>query len=70
MGHRILVHVDVSSRDDREAADWARKLDSLLKNPLVLAAIEAEGIRVEGQQVYEPERRHPQPRPQRQPQRR
>ena len=57
MSYRILVHVDVEARDDRQAVDWAKKLDELLRNPLVRAAIEAEGIRVAGQQVYQPQRR-------------
>jgi hypothetical protein len=55
--YRILVHVDVDARDDRQAVDWAAKLHELLQNPLVRAAIEAEGIRVTGQQVYQPQRR-------------
>jgi hypothetical protein len=56
VAHRIMVHVDVIARDDQEAAVWAQKLDELLKNPMVRMAIEGEGIRVSGQQVYQPQR--------------
>lgn len=56
MSHRILVHVDVEARDDREALEWAQKLGELLKNPLVRVAMEGEGIRVTSQQVYQPQR--------------
>lgn len=56
MAHRILVHIDVASRDDREAAEWAVKLDELLKNPFVRATIEAEGVRMVDLQVYQPTR--------------
>jgi len=57
MAHRILVSVDVDSRNDREAVEWAQKLDALLKNPMVRMAIESEGIRVTGQQVHQPMRK-------------
>jgi len=56
-GYRILVHVDVDARDDQQAMEWAKKLGELLQNPLVRASIEAEGIRLVGQQVYQPQRR-------------
>lgn len=62
MTHRITVSVDVAARDDRQAAEWARKLDELLKNPVVRIAMEGAGIVVETQQVYEPQRVGP-PRP-------
>jgi len=56
MSHRILMHVVVEARDDRQALEWAQKLRELLRNPLVRASIEAEGIRVTDQQVYQPQR--------------
>jgi hypothetical protein len=61
MSHRILMHVEVDARDDRQAFDWATKLGALLKNPMVRMAIEGEGIRLTGGDgrpvVYQPERR-------------
>jgi hypothetical protein len=51
-----MVSVDVDSRDDKEAADWAVRLNELLKNPMVLAAIEGSGIKVRRQQVHQPTR--------------
>jgi hypothetical protein len=56
MTYRIMVSVDVSARDDRQAADWAKKLDELLKNPMVRVTLEGQGIVVDGQQVYQPQR--------------
>jgi len=57
MRYRILLSVDVNANNDRQAADWAKKLGDLLKNPLVTMSIEGEGIRVDGQpQVYQPQR--------------
>ena len=46
MKHKILMHFVVETRDDRDAAEIARKLDKLLKTPLVRMAIEGEGIRL------------------------
>lgn len=59
MAHRILVSVDVAARDNRQAVDWARKLDELLRNPMVRVAIEGAGIVVQRQQVHQPERLPP-----------
>lgn len=59
MAHRIMLHVDVGARDDRQAAEWAQKLDELLKNPMVRVTLEGQGIVVQGQQVYQPTRLPP-----------
>lgn len=59
MAHRIMMHVDVAARDDRQAVEWAKKLDELLKNPMVRMTLEGEGIVVQGQLVYQPQRLPP-----------
>ena len=46
MTYRIMMHIDVDARDDREAFEVARKLGELLKNPMVRMAIQSEGIRL------------------------
>jgi hypothetical protein len=46
MKYKQLVHFIIDARDDREAADVAKKLDGLLKTPLVRMAIQTEGIRL------------------------
>jgi hypothetical protein len=40
------MHFVIEARDDREAAEVAKKLDKLLKTPLVRMAIEGEGVRL------------------------
>jgi hypothetical protein len=60
MNYRIMMHVEVDARDDREAFEVASKLGELLKNPMVRMAIQAEGIRLSGGDgrpvVYQPQR--------------
>jgi hypothetical protein len=46
MRYRQLMHFVIEARDDREASDVAKKLDKLLKTPLVRMAIEGEGVRL------------------------
>ncbi len=46
MRHRILVHFVVETRDDRDAAGIAKKLNELLKSSLVRMAIQSEGIQL------------------------
>lgn len=46
MRYRQLVHFIVEARDDRDAAEVAKKLDRLLKTPLVRMAIEGEGVKL------------------------
>lgn len=45
------MKVAVDARDDRQAVDWAKKLEKLLKNPMATMAIEAEGIKMLGEPV-------------------
>lgn len=40
------MHMIVETYDDRDAADIAKKLDKLLKTPMVRMAIDSEGIRL------------------------
>lgn len=46
MKYRQLVHFIIEARDDRDAAEVAKKLDGLLKTSLVRMAIQGEGIRL------------------------
>jgi hypothetical protein len=46
MNYRQLMHFVIVARDDNEAAEVAKKLDGLLKTPLVRMAIQGEGIRL------------------------
>jgi hypothetical protein len=46
MKYRILMHFVIEARDLNEAAGTAKKLDGLLKTPLVRMAIQDEGIRL------------------------
>jgi hypothetical protein len=45
MKYKILMHFIIEARDDRDAADVAKKLDGLLKSPFVRIAIQGEGVR-------------------------
>lgn len=44
MKYKILMHFVIEARDGRDAAETAKKLDKLLKTPLVRMAIEGEGV--------------------------
>lgn len=44
--YRQLVHFIIEARDDREAAEVAKKLDKLLKGPIARMAITGEGIQL------------------------
>jgi hypothetical protein len=46
MRYRVLMHFVIESRDDQEAATIAKKLDGLLKTPLVRMAIQGEGVQL------------------------
>ena len=46
MRHRQLVHFIVETRDDRDAAEIAKKLGKLLTGPLARMAITSEGIQL------------------------
>jgi len=46
MRYRQLVHFVIEARDDREASEVAKKLDKLLKTPLVRMAIQGEGVQL------------------------
>jgi hypothetical protein len=60
MKHRIMMHFIVETRDDRDAAEIAKKLSGLLKTSLVRLAIQGEGIKLadgDGKPiVYAPQR--------------
>jgi ABC-type metal ion transport system substrate-binding protein len=46
MNYRQLMHFVIVARDDNEAAEVSKKLDKLLKTPLVRMAIQGEGIQL------------------------
>lgn len=46
MRHKIMMHVIVETRDDRNATEIAKKLRTLLKTPLVRMAIQGEGVQL------------------------
>lgn len=46
MRHKILMHIVVDTRDDQHALDVAKKLEKLLKEPMVRMAIKDEGIQL------------------------
>lgn len=60
VSYRVLMSVAIDARSDQEAVAHAKKLEELLKNPLVKMAIEGEGIRLTGGDgrpvVYNPKR--------------
>jgi hypothetical protein len=49
--YRIFMQVTVDARDSKQAVDWAKKFEKLLKNPMATMAIEAEGIRMIGEPI-------------------
>lgn len=60
MRYRLLLHVDVDAGDDREAAECAKKLGALIKNPFVKMTLQGDGIRPLGEAViYQPQRDPP-----------
>lgn len=46
MTYKILMHVVVESRSDQDAMQVAKKLEKLLKEPMVRMAIRDEGIQL------------------------
>jgi hypothetical protein len=46
MRYKLLMHFVIEARDDRDAGEVAKKLDKLLKTPLVRMAIDGEGVRL------------------------
>ena len=48
---KIFMQVRVDAKDEDQAVDWAKKLSTLLKNPMAKMAIEGEGIRMVGDPV-------------------
>ena len=60
MKHKISMCIIVETRDDRDAAEIAKKLQGLLKTSLVRMAIQSEGIRLAHEDgrpvVYAPQR--------------
>ena len=57
MRFTIFMKVSVDARDARQAVDWAKKFENLLKNPMAKMAIEGEGIKMVG----EPQAMQPKP---------
>jgi hypothetical protein len=51
MRYKIFMQLSVDARDERQAVDWAKKLEKLLANPMARMAIEAEGIRTIGEPI-------------------
>jgi len=60
VNYKILMHVVVEARGDQDALEVAKKLEKLLKEPMVRMAIKDEGIRLahgDGRPlVYHPQR--------------
>ena len=60
MKYKVLMHVMIDARDDRDALQQAGKLGALLKHPLVRASISSEGVKLAGGDgqplVYHPQR--------------
>lgn len=60
MKYRIAMSIAVDARSDREAHEYAVKLAKLLESPLVRMAVEAESIRLSGNDgspvVHQPRR--------------
>lgn len=59
MKYRVTLSLEVDARDDREALEYAKKLEGLLKTPLARATVRSAGIQLfdEGQPiVYHPQR--------------
>jgi len=48
MKFTVLMRMSIEARTPEEAAAHALKLRELVKNPLVRMAIEAEGVRLDG----------------------
>ena len=49
MRFAIFMKVSVNARDQKQAVDWAKKFEKLLKNPMATMAIEGEGIQMIGE---------------------
>lgn len=56
MKYRIMVSIEVEARDDRQAVEFAKKFDGLLKQPLVKMAVASEGIPSGDVVVHQPQR--------------
>ena len=60
MRYWVAMSVEIEARSDREAYAHAKKLNELLKSPLVKMQLESEGIRLSGGDgrptVYQPQR--------------
>lgn len=60
MRYRIAMSIEVNATGDRQAYEYAVKLNELLKTPLVRMAVEGEGIQLSGGDgrpiVHEPQR--------------
>lgn len=48
MKFKVLMEMTIEARTPQEAREHAVKLKDLVKNPLVRMAIEAEGVRLDG----------------------
>lgn len=54
-----MMSILVEARNDRDALEQAKKLEALLKGPLVKMGIEGEGVRLSGDGnpvVHQPQR--------------
>jgi hypothetical protein len=51
MRFKLFMQVTVEARDERQATEWAKKLEDLLKNPMAEIAIKGAGIRTIGEPV-------------------
>ena len=60
MKFRIPMHVVIEARDERDAIAQAKKIEGLLKQPLVRMSIASEGVQLAGGDgrpvVYSPQR--------------
>ncbi len=60
MRYRVLMSIEIESRDDRQAHDQATKLSELLKSPMVRMAVQGADIQLSGGDgnpiVHQPQR--------------
>lgn len=59
MKYRIFMSIAVDATNYREAYEYAKKLDTMLKGPMVQMAAASEGIRLSGDGepvVHQPQR--------------
>ena len=59
MRYRVMMSMEVEATNDRQAHEYAKKLQGLLKSPMVRMALDGEGIQLSGDGkpiVHQPQR--------------